>query len=76
LKLNVDAPGMRDECQGDATAALFGSGCRWNGITPRSANDCLIAQYAARTHMPLLHNDRDFPAIAKHLPELKLLDPK
>jgi predicted nucleic acid-binding protein len=58
-----------------AAARLYAT-CRWHAITPRSANDCLIALYAVRADVPLLHNDRDFPAIAKHLPGLKLLDPK
>src|SRR5882724_1040653 len=39
------------------TAARLYATCRWNGITPRSANDCLIALYAVRANVPLLHND-------------------
>lgn len=47
--------------------------CRWKGITLRSANDCLIAQYAIETGMPLLHRDRDFVAIASVEARLKLV---
>ena len=49
--------------------------CRWRGVTPRSANDCLIALYAVRNAVPLLHRDRDFIAIAALEPRLKLLLP-
>lgn len=65
-------PDMRSLAR--ATARLYAK-CRWHGVTPRSANDCLIAQYAVRGNLPLLHSDRDFPAIAKLEPALKLLDP-
>jgi len=47
--------------------------CRWGGFTPRSANDCLIATYAIRFQLPLLHRDRDFQHIAKIEPKLNLL---
>lgn len=54
-------------------AAKLYARCRWRGVTPRSANDCLIAQYAIHAGVPLLHHDRDFPAIAAVEPRLKLL---
>ena len=54
-------------------AARLYARCRWQGITIRSANDCLIAQYAMRSNLALLHRDRDFNAIAGVEPELKLL---
>lgn len=38
--------------------------CRWTGITPRSPHDCLVAQLAVEHGVPLLHDDRDFEAIA------------
>lgn len=57
------------------TAAQLYARCRWHGVTPRSANDCLIAQYAVRGDMPLLHSDRDFISIARLEPRLKLLEP-
>jgi predicted nucleic acid-binding protein len=42
------------------TAARLYARCRWAGVTPRSANDCLIATHAIFCGMPLLHRDRDF----------------
>ena len=54
-------------------AARLYARCRWQGITIRSANDCLIAQYAVRNEVPLLHQDRDFIAIAKVESRLTLL---
>ena len=46
--------------------------CRSRGITIRSTIDCLIAQLCIRDGLPLLGKDRDFEAIAKHMP-LQLL---
>lgn len=54
-------------------AARLYARCRWQGITVRSANDCLIAQYALRNDVPLLHQDRDFLGIARVEPRLKLV---
>ena len=54
-------------------AAHLYARCRWAGITPRSANDCLIAMTAIAAHMPVLHRDRDFLAIATVEPRLMLL---
>jgi predicted nucleic acid-binding protein len=55
-----------------AAAQLYAR-CRWAGITPRSANDCLIATIAIEHATPLLHADQDFPRIARIEPQLKLL---
>ena len=57
-------------------AALLYARCRWQAFTPRSANDCLIAAYAIRFELPLLHRDRDFEQIAIIEPALKLLRPR
>jgi hypothetical protein len=54
-------------------AAKLYAQCRWRAFTPRSANDCLIATYAVRFELPLLHRDRDFDHIAKIEPRLKAL---
>jgi hypothetical protein len=54
-------------------AALLYARCRWQGFTPRSANDCLIACCAIRSGLPLLHRDRDFDRIANIQPDLKLV---
>lgn len=55
-------------------AANLYARCRWKGITLRSANDSLIAQYAIEARIPLLHRDRDFLAIAEVEPRLRLVD--
>jgi predicted nucleic acid-binding protein len=41
---------------------------RRRGVTIRSATDCLVAQLAIEHEVPLLHNDRDYKAIAKVRP--------
>jgi predicted nucleic acid-binding protein len=46
---------------------------RKKGTTIRKTNDCLIAATALEYRCPLLHNDKDFAAIAKHLP-LRLVE--
>jgi predicted nucleic acid-binding protein len=46
---------------------------RRQGITPRSSIDLLIATVAVVNHLLLLHDDRDFDAIAAHTPDLQIL---
>lgn len=53
-------------------AALLFYKCRRAGFTIRSVIDCLIAQTAIEHNLRLLHQDRDFEAIAKVAPKLKL----
>jgi len=58
---------------GTATYAAAGglhARCRWQGYTPRSPHDCLIAQLAIEHRVPLLHNDHDFERIAEVEPKL------
>jgi predicted nucleic acid-binding protein len=55
-----------------AAARLYAH-CLWKGITPRSANDCLIAIYAIEHGVPLLHYDRDFDHIARVDRRLKIV---
>lgn len=55
-----------------AAAALYAR-CRWRGLTPRSPHDCLIAQLAIEHGVPLLQDDRDFEALARVEPKLRLL---
>ncbi|MDT3402726.1 type II toxin-antitoxin system VapC family toxin [Mucilaginibacter terrae] len=38
---------------------------RKNGITVRKPNDCLIATYAIKNKIPILHDDVDFTNIAQ-----------
>ena len=55
------------------SAAHLYARCRWAGVTPRSANDCLIAIHAISARIPLLHRDRDFDLIAGVEPKLKVV---
>ncbi len=48
---------------------------RRKGITIRSSVDCMIASVAIENDIMLLHNDRDFTPIEKHL-SLKVLTSK
>jgi predicted nucleic acid-binding protein len=54
-------------------AAAIYRRCRSSGTTPRSLMDCLIAAVAMRNDAEVLHQDRDFEAIARHTP-LRLAD--
>ena len=40
--------------------------CRQQGETVRKLLDCLIAAVAIRAGIPVLHNDKDFDALARH----------
>jgi hypothetical protein len=42
-------------------------------VTPRSANDRLIAMHAIISGIPLLHRDREFDLIANVEPKLRLV---
>ena len=55
------------------SASLLYAQCRWQGITIRSPNDCLIAACAIEADMPLLHADRDFLTLALIDKRLKLI---
>ena len=48
-----------------AAAELYRS-LRKKGITIRKSNDCLIAQYAFKNSLTILHQDRDFDIIKAH----------
>ena len=49
----------------DDAAALYRR-CRRQGETVRKLIDCLIAAAAIRADTPILHNDTDFDALARH----------
>jgi predicted nucleic acid-binding protein len=49
----------------EEAAALYRA-CRRQGETVRVQIDCLIAAVAIRSDAAVLHNDRDFEAIARH----------
>lgn len=53
-------------------AARLYQSCRRAGKTPRSSSDCLIAQIAIEHNLVLLHDDRDFDAIASVIPGLRI----
>jgi predicted nucleic acid-binding protein len=55
-------------------AAEMHSTLRRKGITIRNSIDCMIASVAIENDIILLHNDRDFIPIEKHL-ALKVLTP-
>jgi predicted nucleic acid-binding protein len=59
--------------QADPVDAAIGSAdlyrfLRKRGVTIRSANDTVVAWFAINFNTVLLHNDKDFEAIRKHLP--------
>ena len=62
----------RDPVQSHVAAARLYQDCRKAGKTPRSSNDCLVAQIALENDLTLLHNDRDFNAIASVIGKLRL----
>ena len=66
----VIAPDAREVARG---AARLYARCRWAGVPPRSANDCLIATHAIFDGVPLLNHDRDFNLIAGVEPRLILV---
>ncbi len=49
----------------DDAAALYRR-CRRQGETVRKLIDCLIAAAAIRADVPIVHNDSDFDALARH----------
>ena len=54
------------------SAAHLYAQLRWQGITVRSTQDCMIAWIAIEHDLSLLHNDRDFERIAQVEPRLRL----
>ena len=56
----------------DDAAALYRR-CRRQGETVRRLIDCLIASAAIRAGAPILHNDADFEALARHT-ELRIYE--
>ena len=50
-----------------SAAELFRQ-CRRHGETVRSMIDCIIAAVAIRVDIPILHQDGDFEALARHTP--------
>jgi len=63
----------RQDAATHADAGALYARCRWQGVTPRSPHDCLIAQLAIENQLALLHDDRDFEAIGRVEPALSLM---
>lgn len=55
------------------SAARLYAHARWNGISPRSPHDCLIAAIAIGERVPLLADDVDFVRLNKLDPRLMLV---
>lgn len=56
------------------SAAQLYRACRQQGLTVRKSLDCLIAAYAIRANVPLVHQDTDFDLIGR-LGTLKIYKP-
>ena len=61
-----------DPVESHIAAARLYQDCRKAGKTPRSSNDCLIAQIAIEHGLAVLHDDRDFNSIANVVGQLRL----
>lgn len=61
-----------DQYELSINAAKLYRRLRRNGITIRKPNDCLIAAYALKNKISLLHDDKDFENIAANS-ELKII---
>lgn len=48
-------------------AAAIHRACRRQGETVRSLIDCLVAAAALRLDLPVVHRDRDFEVMARHV---------
>lgn len=69
----VQSLAIEDSRELHRQAAMLYARCRWQGITIRSPNDCLIAAAALEAKMPVLTLDKDFTALARIEPKLKLV---
>ena len=65
---------LEQEAANYEEAAMLYFNLRRKGITPRSTLDILIALTAIKNSLALLHSDRDFDMMAKHIPELRILN--
>ena len=65
----LDALDPRDVAR---DAAMLYARCRWQGLTVRSPNDCVVAACAIASDLPVLARDRDFKSIASVEPALRL----
>ena len=63
-----------DACAAARNAAALYARCRWQGVTIRSPNDCLIAALAIECGQPVLAADRDFRLLRNFDSRLQLVD--
>jgi len=63
---------LKNDRESFSSAAKIYFRCRKAGITVRSTVDLLIVETALENNLYLLHNDKDFTAIKKIVPELKI----
>lgn len=54
-----------DAIEAAVSGALICRGLRKKGVTIRKSNDCIIAAFARRFNMQVLHIDRDFKIMEK-----------
>ncbi|MDP9014470.1 MAG: PIN domain-containing protein [Pseudomonadota bacterium] len=69
----IPMSGAENSLELHVTAGHLYARARWQGVTPRSPHDCLIAATAVVKRLPLLHDDRDFEQLALVEPKLKLI---
>jgi len=65
--------GAQNSLELHVSAGRLYARARWQGVTPRSPHDCLIAVTAVHARIPLLHDDRDFEHLAVVEPKLHLI---
>jgi predicted nucleic acid-binding protein len=65
--------GAENQVELHVAAGRLYARARWQGVTPRSPHDCLIAVTAVKEGIPLLHDDRDFEPLAAVEPRLMLV---
>lgn len=73
--LKIPCDRVVNPAQTAAHAAQLYARSRWQGITLRSAADCLIAASAIELNLPVLHRDRDFVSLASIDSRLLLIRP-
>jgi predicted nucleic acid-binding protein len=63
---------IEDPYQAATSAAEIFRNLRKKGITIRKGNDCLIAWFALKNSMEVVHNDRDFDVIQNNIKLFKI----
>jgi predicted nucleic acid-binding protein len=71
--MSIPMSGAENSLDLHVAAGRLYARARWQGVTPRSPHDCLIAATAVAKRLPLLHDDRDFEHLALVEPQLNLI---